>query len=58
MNKFKVLRSKSGLNIKAAAEQLNIRVDTLYKIEEGQRKPSTLLKLKLAFLYNCNVNDI
>lgn len=58
MNKYRTLRVKTGLNIKIAALMLNIKVDTLYKIEEGQRKPSPILKVKMSELYNCSINNL
>jgi DNA-binding XRE family transcriptional regulator len=58
MNKYRTLRVKTGLNIKIAALMLNIKVDTLYKIEEGQRKPSPILKVKMSELYSCSINNL
>ena len=58
MNKYRALRIKARLNIKIAAELLNIKMDTLYKIEEGQRKPSPILKVKMSSLYNCDISNV
>lgn len=58
MNKYRSLRIKAGLNIKVAAILLDVKVDTLYKVEEGQRKPSPILKFKMAELYGCSIDDV
>lgn len=52
------LRIEAGLTIKETAMLLNIKPCTLYKIEREERKASPLLKLKIAKLFECSINDL
>jgi DNA-binding XRE family transcriptional regulator len=58
MDTIKLARIKAGLSVQEAANKLNISEDFLYKIEEGKRKPSALLKLSMTKVYNCNIKDL
>lgn len=57
-NRLKQLRQKSGIGVIEAAEQLNISRQHLYYLEQGKRKPSPILALKIAKLYNCTIDEI
>lgn len=58
MRKIKILRVKAGYKTKEAAKLLGIKQCTLYKIESGQRKPSNDLKIKMALLYKCKIENL
>lgn len=58
MNKYKLLRKKARINIKVAAKKMGISLNSLYKIECGQREPSIYLKVKMSETYDCSMSNL
>jgi DNA-binding XRE family transcriptional regulator len=55
---FKDLRRKAGLDAVEAASALGVTVHTIYKIEEGRRKPSLKLIRRMCNTYKTNIEEI
>lgn len=58
ITKLKLLRLQEGLSQEQASEQLGISQGYLSQIESLSRTLTSELKLKMAGLYNVNVNDL
>ncbi|GAB6171407.1 hypothetical protein JCM15765_08850 [Paradesulfitobacterium aromaticivorans] len=58
-NHITALRVKAGIETaKKAAQKLNISAGMMYQIEEGLKKPGSLLAVKMANLFGCKLEDI
>jgi putative transcriptional regulator len=57
-NSLKVERAKLNMTQAELAERVNVSRQTINSIEIGKYIPSTLLALKIAVVFNVNVNDI
>lgn len=58
-NHITKIRKKAGYKtVKKAAEKLEISSGMLYQIEEGFKKPSPNLGIKMSGLFNCTLEDI
>ena len=55
---LKAARVNSGLSQKEAAEKLNISRDSLRFYEKYKKSPKIELAIKIAQLYNCNLDDL
>ena len=58
VTKIKLLRLQNGLSQEQASEKLGISQGYLSQIESLSRTLTSELKLKMACLYNVNVNDL
>lgn len=59
MGHLKRLRRKAGYKTaKEVAILLNITSSMVYQMEEGYKRPSLDLGVKMAKLYNCSLEDI
>ncbi|MDH5365913.1 MAG: helix-turn-helix transcriptional regulator [Cyclobacteriaceae bacterium] len=57
-NTIKVERAKKDLTQEGLAEKINVSRQTINSIEKGKYVPSTLLAMKMAAIFEINVNDI
>ena len=57
-NTIKVERAKHDLTQADLAEKVNVSRQTINSIEIGKYVPSTLLALKIAFVFKVKVDDI
>ena len=58
-NHITALRIKAGIKTaKKAAEQLNISAGMMYQMEEGIKRPSSSLAVKMANLWGCKLDEI
>lgn len=58
-NHLTILRKNAGYKTaKKVSEILNISTGMIYQMEEGIKKPSIDLALKMTKLYNCKLEDI
>lgn len=58
-NHITKLREQAGIKTaKKAAEKLNISAGMMYQVEEGIKKPGSLLAVKMTGLFNCTLEDI
>lgn len=55
---FRTLRKRAGLTTKDAADKLNIKVTTLYKIEQNICLPGISILIKMKELYKCTYDEI
>ena len=55
---FKTLREGAGLTTKFVATKLNIKVSTLYKIEQHISMPSAPILLEMKEIYKCTYEEI
>lgn len=55
---FKDFRRKACLEVNEAAKALQISIHTLYKIEEGRRKPSVKLIRRMCELYKVTIEEL
>ena len=55
---FRTLRQRAGLNTRYVADKLNIKITTLYKIEENICLPSASILLEMKELYKCSYEEI
>ncbi|MBS4958835.1 MAG: helix-turn-helix transcriptional regulator [Clostridium sp.] len=55
---FRTLRERAGLTTKYVAAKLNIKVTTLYKIEQHICLPSASILLEMKELYKCTYEEI
>ena len=55
---FKDLRRRSCLEVTEAANALKISVHTIYKIEEGTRKPSIKLVKRMCDIYKVTIEEL
>ena len=55
---FRTLRERAGLTAKYTAAKLNIKVTTLYKIEQNICLPSASILLEMKELYKCTYEEI
>lgn len=59
MEHLKELRQKAGYKTaREVAPLLNVTSSMVYQMEEGYKKPSPKLGIKMANLYNCSLEDI
>lgn len=57
-NLIKVERARKNITQAELAEKIKVSRQTIHAIETGKFVPSTLLALKMANYFNCNVEDI
>lgn len=57
-NILKVERAKRDMTQAQLAEKVNVSRQTINSIEIGKFVPSTLLSLKIAVVFNVQVNDV
>jgi len=57
-NTIKVERAKQDLTQQDLADKIGVSRQTINSIEKGRYVPSTVLALKMAALFNCNVGEI
>ena len=58
-NHLTELRKNNGnLSVKEVAETLCISKGMVYQMEEGHKKPSSELAIKIARLFNCSLDEI
>lgn len=57
-NSIKVERAKLNITQAELADKVNVARQTINSIEIGKFVPSTLLALKIAFVFNTTVNSI
>ncbi|WP_217561730.1 helix-turn-helix transcriptional regulator [Paenibacillus sp. GbtcB18] len=57
-NKIRDFRVKKGYSQEYLAEKLNVSRQTIISIEKGKYKPSLILALKLAKIFNTQVEEI
>ena len=57
-NSIKVERAKLNITQAELADKVNVARQTINSIEIGKFVPSTLLALKIAFIFNTTVNNI
>ncbi|EHQ92187.1 helix-turn-helix transcriptional regulator [Desulfosporosinus youngiae] len=58
-NHITQLRTKAGIKTaKEASEKLKISAGMMYQMEEGVKKPSPTLAIKMAKLFNCTLENI
>lgn len=55
---LQTLRLKNNLTRNDVAKSIGVTVTYVYMLENGDRKPSDDLKIKLARLYECSIEDI
>ncbi|MGG7142452.1 helix-turn-helix transcriptional regulator [Clostridium nigeriense] len=55
---FRTLRERAGLTKKYVADELDIKITTLYKIEQNICLPSASILLKMKELYKCTYEEI
>ena len=59
MKHLKELRQKAGYKtVREVAPLLDVTDSMIYQIEEGYKKPSIELGIKISKLYNCSLDDI
>ncbi|MBV6716907.1 helix-turn-helix transcriptional regulator [Paenibacillus chitinolyticus] len=58
LNKIKEFRTSKGYSQEYLAEKLNVSRQTIISIEKGKYKPSLNLALKLAKIFNAQVEEI
>ena len=52
------LRNIKNIELKEAAEQADISVNTLYRIERGEVYPRMDMLIKLLFIYDCSIDRV
>jgi putative transcriptional regulator len=57
-NKLKVFRAINNWTQEDLAQKINVSRQTIVSIEKNKYIPSTVLALKLALEFNCNVEDL
>ena len=57
-NYLKVERAKQNITQAELAEKVSVSRQTINSIEIGKFVPSTVLALKIAFVFNTTVNEI
>lgn len=57
-NSIKVERAKKDLTQEALAKMIGVSRQTINSIEKGKYVPSTVLALKMAEIFDVNVNEI
>ena len=57
-NKIRLERARLGLTQEDLAKKVNVSRQTINSIETGRYVPSTVLALKIARVFQCQVNDI
>ena len=57
-NTIKVERAKMDLTQEALADKIGVSRQTINSIEKGKYVPSTLLALKMAEIFNVEVNEL
>ena len=57
MGKLKQIREQKGFSIQEVAIKLNISRITLWNYENGKRKPSFEMLIKLSKIYDCTIED-
>ncbi|WP_129408394.1 helix-turn-helix transcriptional regulator [Marinitoga lauensis] len=57
-NKLKVYRAMFDFTQEDLAKKIGVSRQTINYIEKGKYAPSVLLALKLAYVFNCKVEDL
>jgi len=58
-NHITQLRTKAGIKTaKEASEKLKISAGMMYQVEEGVKRPSPTLAIKMSKLFNCTLDNI
>lgn len=57
-NKLKVFRAINNWTQEDLSQKINVSRQTIVSIEKNKYIPSTVLALKLALEFNCNVEDL
>lgn len=58
-NHITKIRKNAGYKtVKAAAEKLEISAGMLFQVEEGKKKPSPKLGIKMTGIFNCTLEEI
>ncbi|GAB6189665.1 helix-turn-helix transcriptional regulator [Marinitoga arctica] len=57
-NKLKVYRAMFNITQEELAKKIGVSRQTINYIEKGKYSPSVLLALKLAYFFNCKVEDL
>jgi len=57
-NTIRVERAKKRMTQAELAEKVNVSRQTIHSIETGKFVPSTVLSLKIARYFNCELEDI
>ncbi|WAI02209.1 helix-turn-helix transcriptional regulator [Methanogenium organophilum] len=57
-NRIRELRNERGLTQQRLAELVNVSSRTIISLEKGQYNPSVLLAYKLAFIFECAIEQV
>lgn len=57
-NRIRELRNDRGFTQQQLAELVNVSSRTIISLEKGQYNPSVLLAYKLAFVFECAIEDV
>ena len=57
-NTIRVERAKKRMTQAELAEKVNVSRQTIHSIETGKFVPSTVLSLKIARYFNCELEDV
>ncbi|WGS65887.1 helix-turn-helix transcriptional regulator [Marinitoga aeolica] len=57
-NKLKVYRAMFDMTQEELAKRVGVSRQTINYIEKGKYSPSILLALKIAYIFNCKVEDL
>ncbi|WFN33860.1 helix-turn-helix transcriptional regulator [Methanogenium sp. S4BF] len=57
-NRIRELRNERGLTQQQLAELVNVSSRTIISLEKGQYNPSVLLAYKMAFIFECAIEQV
>lgn len=58
LTNLKEIREKSGMTQKELADLINVRRETILRLENNRYNPSLEMALKIAQVFHCTVEDI
>jgi len=58
MKEIRKYRKRAGISVKELASKIGVSMMSIYRYEQGKRKPDVETAAKIADILNCSIEDL